>query len=168
MQLLEAFGGVLLFFAVSLVPWGGFGLGKVEEKSAALISLICGVLSVIWAFAFIFPLSPATAAVVASFAFAFISGGWHVYNGISLKGHGLLCWTLAMIVGMVSAISTSASAPYVTIANWSYFTILVLFGGGSYIGTPRWIKAFAYVAFFVGIVTCGIFGTLWVLGILPA
>ncbi len=167
MALLDVFGGALLFFALSLVPWGGFGLGKVDGKSAGAISIVCGILSVIWAVLFIFPLAPASAAIVTAFAFAFISGGIHTWYGISLKGHGLLCWTLAMIVGISSAYSTSLDAPYMTFANWSYFILLILFGGGAYIGKPAWVKGFAYFSFFVGIVTCGLFGILWALGKMP-
>lgn len=89
--MLEALGGVLLFFALSLVPWGAFGLGKVNAKSAGLISIVCGILSVIWAAAFIYPLAIGTAAVVMSFAFAFISAGFHFYFDVNPKGHGILC-----------------------------------------------------------------------------
>jgi len=165
--LLEALGGVLLFFALSLVPWGAFGLGKVNAKSAGLISIVCGILSVIWAAAFIYPLAIGTAAVVMSFAFAFISAGFHFYFDVNPKGHGILCWTLAMIVGIAAALATNPATPFLTFAFWSYFILLVLFGGGAYIGSPTWVKGFAYFSLFVGIVTTGIFGTLWALGVLP-
>jgi len=167
-SLLEAFGGFLVFLSLSLIPWGCFGLGKIDAKSAAAISFICGVMSFIWALAFIYPLSLATAVVAANFSFAFISAGIHFYRGVDPRGHGVLCWTLAGIVAILGAFISSASMPFLTFSVWTYFVVLVLFGGGSYFGSPKWIKAFAYFSIFVGVVTTGAFGMLWSLGRLHA
>jgi len=72
-----------------------------------------------------------------------------------------------MIVGIAAALATNPVTPFLTFAFWSYFILLVLFGGGAYIGSPTWVKGFAYFSLFVGITTTGIFGTLWALGVLP-
>jgi uncharacterized protein (DUF697 family) len=118
-----ALGGALIFYGLSLIAWGGFGAGWVEAQSAGIVSAVAGTLGLIWA-AFILGFLPAsgaaTAAVVGSFAVAFLSAGFHTSFGVDLTGHGLLCLLLTGVVAVVAIPFTLAGAtPFLTFALWS-------------------------------------------------
>lgn len=164
MAIEPALGSLVAFFALSLIPWAGYGMGYVSEKSTGLISTATGIITLIWTVQFIFAIDPASAMATGGFSLAFISAGIHWYFDIDPKGHGLLCWMLAVIVAIIAALETSADVPYFTAAMWSYVLILIAFGGGSWFGTDGWVRAFTILSALVGLITTGVFGILWAMG----
>lgn len=164
MAIEPALGSLVAFFALSLIPWAGYGMGYVSEKSTGLISAFTGVITLIWTVQFIFPIDPASAMATGGFSLAFISAGVHWYYDIDPKGHGLLCWMLAVLVATIAIFESSADVPYFTVAMWSYVAILIAFGGGSFIGSDNWVKAFTALSLLVGVITTGLFGILWAMG----
>lgn len=165
-ELTVVLGGALIFYGMSLVTWGGFGLGRVGGRSAGVVSAIAGALGAIWAVAFAFPLDAATAAVVGAFAFAFLSAGVHTFNGVDLEGHGIICLVLAGVTAVVAMTFTFplTGSGYLAFAMWSYVVVLVGFFGGSYYGTDRWLQLFTVSSFFTGILTTGLYGALLITG----
>ena len=166
MAIEPALGSLVVFFGLSLLPWAGYGRGVVSERSTGFISAVVGVVAFVWTIQFIYPIDPASAAATGGFSVAFFSAGVHWYFDIETEGHGILCWMLAVVVAVISVFESSPDAPFFTLAMWSYVAILIAFGGGSYFGTDRWVVAFTWLSVFVGILTTGLFGILWAMGII--
>ena len=170
LSVMVALGGALIFYGMSLVTWGGFGMGAVGGRSAGIVSALAGALGLVWAvliLVFLPTSGAATAAVVGAFAFAFLSAGLHTPFDVDLAGHGLLCLVLAGVVAVVAYTFTVplAGSGYLAFAMWSYVVVLVAFFGGAYYGTDRWLQVFTISSFFTGIVTTSLYGALLITGL---